>query len=243
MKKSSIIGITIILILIIGLFFIMNNFQKQNIKAELPDVQVIYSISNGWIRWEANLTIDNKGFVLFEEQMPFKGNKTKKSIQLSDEEIYNFKKLVSESDVFNFEDNYDCEPNCPTDQSSSSVKFIIDSKEKLIYMYVPGEMPEKLKQILKEITDMMDKVKLTNDISKDSTCLKAGEIYQSPGGLGKIRGECCDGMDTIAEYTLQEINCELFNQEAGGNSICSNCGNNNCEIGWENICNCPEDCK
>jgi len=79
--------------------------------------------------------------------------------------------------------------------------------------------------------------------SPTATCIKAGQIYQSPAVLGKIQGECCNNMTAIAEYTLPEVNCELFQQEVGGNSICSDCGNNICESDWENKCNCPADCK
>ena len=50
-------------------------------------------------------------------------------------------------------------------------------------------------------------------------------------------------MIPIVQYDLQEINCTLFNQEAGKNSICSACGNGICESNWENKCNCPQDCS
>ncbi|MDD3084179.1 MAG: hypothetical protein PHP82_04090 [Candidatus ainarchaeum sp.] len=75
-------------------------------------------------------------------------------------------------------------------------------------------------------------------------CLEAGEIYQSPAFLGEKRGECCDGLTIIAQYGIVqgEYNCEMFEQLGGGNTICSNCGNDICEE-WENKCNCPKDCN
>ena len=76
--------------------------------------------------------------------------------------------------------------------------------------------------------------------AKIDSCIKGGEIYQSPAVLGKKRGECCSGLGVIAQAATDD--CELFSQMGGGNSICSNCGNNVCES-WENKCTCPEDCK
>ena len=77
-----------------------------------------------------------------------------------------------------------------------------------------------------------------------ASCIKAGEVYQSPAVLGEKKGECCEGLNVIAEYSVapSEVNCELFQTMGGGNSICSACGNGNCEATWENKCNCPQDC-
>jgi len=75
-------------------------------------------------------------------------------------------------------------------------------------------------------------------------CIPAGNVYQSPAGLGEIKGECCEGSSPIAEVFIPltgGFNCEELSV-VGGNSICSACGNGNCESGWENKCNCPEDC-
>jgi len=159
MKKKSwiIIGI----IFIIGILLIAGYVLQQKSKKELPIIQVIFSEGNGWVGWEKTLTINNNGSVIFEEQQPFNGNKTIKSSQLSYEEIQEFKKLVNDANVFNFQDSYSCEPNCPTDQKSSSVKFIIDGKKKFISMYVPGEMPEKFEQILEEIGIIEQKINIS----------------------------------------------------------------------------------
>lgn len=87
--------------------------------------------------------------------------------------------------------------------------------------------------------------KIDKPLIETKICIKAGEIYQSPAALGKVMGECCDNMTTILQYQIppQEVNCEFFDQLAGGNSICSDCGNNKCESARENRCNCPQDCK
>ena len=72
-------------------------------------------------------------------------------------------------------------------------------------------------------------------------CTQAG---QSPDeySFGKyIRSvpDCCEGLKKINVKEYKEGNC--FSLTDSG-SICSDCGNNNCEE-WENPCNCPEDCK
>ena len=70
-------------------------------------------------------------------------------------------------------------------------------------------------------------------------CAKAGEAGPNPSlGPDAPIVECCEGLDTIANYYKTEPECI---QGEGGGSICSDCGNNNCEE-WENECNCPEDC-
>lgn len=85
---------------------------------------------------------------------------------------------------------------------------------------------------------------LNAEKSEDS-CIKAGEIKQSPAILGEIRGECCEGLTEIQEFPVPlagEFNCDEI-QPAGNDLICSACGNNVCEKIWENKCNCPEDCS
>lgn len=79
-----------------------------------------------------------------------------------------------------------------------------------------------------------------------TSCLNAGEIYQSPGGLGKIRGECCSGLIIMPDFPVPSSGnwtCEQFSSIAGNNLLCSACGNKICESEWENKCNCPADCK
>lgn len=52
---------------------------------------------------------------------------------------------------------------------------------------------------------------------------------------------CCDSLDAIA---AEEIDPETGQCEALiGGMICAACGDGQCESGWENPCNCPEDCK
>jgi len=79
------------------------------------------------------------------------------------------------------------------------------------------------------------------EIITNSNCIKAGEVYQSPAVLGKIRGECCANLTVIGQVLASD--CPSPSILVGGNSICSACGNGHCEWLWENKCNCPEDCK
>jgi hypothetical protein len=72
-------------------------------------------------------------------------------------------------------------------------------------------------------------------------CIKAGEEWLNDGG--NILGECCAGLKTISEAPApasSDVKCEDLPLVNGG-SICSDCGNNNCES-WENVCTCPNDC-
>ena len=78
-KIIFLIGLSISLILISGCV------QQEKPKTELPNIKVIYSIGSGWTGWHETLTINNDGSILFEEQQPFDGNKTTKSLQLSNE--------------------------------------------------------------------------------------------------------------------------------------------------------------
>lgn len=73
-----------------------------------------------------------------------------------------------------------------------------------------------------------------------ASCIKAGEVYQSPAVLGKEAGECCEGLAVIVQATSSD--CAQAAVAGGENSICSACGNGSCES-WENKCNCPQDCK
>lgn len=74
-----------------------------------------------------------------------------------------------------------------------------------------------------------------------STCAKAGEISFNDA-TGEVK-ECCSGLDEIGNLpdgTPEE--CTEFSNMEGFGSICTDCGNGNCES-WENRCICPTDCK
>lgn len=75
-------------------------------------------------------------------------------------------------------------------------------------------------------------------------CIGAGEVIQSPSGLGELLGKCCGGLTEIIDFPVPikgEFNCdEIF--PLGSDLLCSDCGNAICES-WENKCNCPEDCE
>ena len=66
-----------------------------------------------------------------------------------------------------------------------------------------------------------------------STCYKSGEGAANSG-------KCCEGLVRIDACSLMktEDKCVCFDHIGP----CSNCGNNICED-WENVCNCPADCK
>ncbi|MCX6818728.1 MAG: DUF333 domain-containing protein [Candidatus Aenigmarchaeota archaeon] len=59
------------------------------------------------------------------------------------------------------------------------------------------------------------------------------------GGEPALVSECCEGMEKIPPTYIYNEDCTSI--MTGWTSICSDCGNGNCET-WENKCNCPEDC-
>ncbi len=73
-----------------------------------------------------------------------------------------------------------------------------------------------------------------------TSCIQAGEIYQSPAVSGVKKGKCCSGLTVIEQATNPD--CEQAKLAGGQDSICSACGNGRCEQ-WENKCNCPQDCN
>lgn len=78
-------------------------------------------------------------------------------------------------------------------------------------------------------------------------CAKAGYTSSNPSlGPDNPNNKCCEGLISISSDLRYEPESEYANEEGcvfmeGGGSICSDCGNDNCER-WENPCNCPDDC-
>ncbi len=67
---------------------------------------------------------------------------------------------------------------------------------------------------------------------KELPCKKAGEEVQV--------SKCCPGLTELLPASVYDKDCEV--KVVGRPSICSDCGNGDCES-WENKCNCPKDCK
>lgn len=68
---------------------------------------------------------------------------------------------------------------------------------------------------------------------KEVACAKAGE----DSGIAK---QCCSGLNNIAKGgEMVNGRCEF---PIGTLGVCSDCGNKICES-WENVCNCPVDCR
>jgi hypothetical protein len=80
-----------------------------------------------------------------------------------------------------------------------------------------------------------------NSSPNPSTCAKAGEISFNDA-TGEVK-ECCSGLKEVGNLpdgTPEE--CANFANMEGFGSICTDCGNSNCES-WENRCICPADCQ
>jgi hypothetical protein len=116
------------------------------------DIQVFYSTGSSWTGWQKNITVDNSGLVYFAEQRPTEGRPINKSYQMNESKKREFRELIFNADVFGLEDSYSCMQDCPTDRPASSIRFVIDGKEKNISIGPPAEMPEGLKKILEEIS-------------------------------------------------------------------------------------------
>ncbi len=74
-----------------------------------------------------------------------------------------------------------------------------------------------------------------------SCCLPHVDDCAGPGQTVAVypgAPQCCPGLTAIPPAIEVEGECELV----VGASICSPCGNDVCDPGWENRCNCPEDC-
>jgi hypothetical protein len=67
-------------------------------------------------------------------------------------------------------------------------------------------------------------------------CLPAGQVVMEAYPEG-----CCDGLQEIsATITVEGGACE---PDPDANPVCAACPDGTCDEGWENTCNCPEDCE
>ncbi|GEM_PF-4104551 len=71
-------------------------------------------------------------------------------------------------------------------------------------------------------------------VEKDDECVGPGET----AGVYPGAPACCPGLKALSPAVMVNGECEF----AMGAVTCSPCGNGICEPGWENKCNCPEDC-
>lgn len=72
------------------------------------------------------------------------------------------------------------------------------------------------------------------------TCGDRGQII----GAAKLPTACCDGLKSVSGPDIKDFDENCNPASTGGLQICSNCGNKICDPEtWENICNCPEDCR
>lgn len=74
-------------------------------------------------------------------------------------------------------------------------------------------------------------------------CIPEGENLVDKHLTGLI-AKCCDGLQSINPYDIVPDNLnDCAGHAINGNyGICSNCGDGICKS-WENICNCPKDCR
>jgi len=120
-----------------------------------------------------------------------------------------------------------------------------------VYFIFRPDQRVKLHNIVNDPTG-----KVEQRIIYDKKCAQAGEEPVSNFDLrtGKIDERntvvnCCPGLkeiqkkqtETISRDKSGEIICGM--KVGAPNSTCSPCGNGKCDTSYEDVCNCPEDCK
>jgi len=79
-----------------------------------------------------------------------------------------------------------------------------------------------------------------DNIESSLSCGKEGEAI----GASNMPNSCCSGLKSLGGWPGgYNDDCDKL-PPPGGLSICTKCGNNQCETyNSENKCNCPEDCR
>jgi hypothetical protein len=115
-------------------------------------IQVFYSTGSSWTGWQKNITVDNSGLVYVVDQRPTDDRPQSRSYQMDDSKKNEFMEAIRKADVYSLKDVYSCMQDCPADRPTRTVKFIIDGKEKTIFIDPPTEIPENLNRILEKIS-------------------------------------------------------------------------------------------
>ncbi|MCX6737094.1 MAG: PKD domain-containing protein, partial [Candidatus Parcubacteria bacterium] len=116
---------------------------------------------------------------------------------------------------------------------------------KYIYLWVADKDPGNYKvniNVSSIGSKVVNKTVTTDTIiqSKVQSCIKEGEkIYTKPDTTGYTT-KCCDGL--TASYAFKTNDSKICGINPGGAGICIKCGDGVCSK-YENICNCPGDCK
>lgn len=128
---------------------------------EEKDVYMKYTVANGLSMSSSTLTIKQNGDVILEtlSARPKLVTKTKK-ITLTKNQFINFKSIVNNAKLFSLKDSYKCEKLCPTDMSTTSIKFNYYEKTKNISMYAPVNLPKELSKVLSNLRAIQIKTSL-----------------------------------------------------------------------------------
>lgn len=104
------------------------------------------------------ITIRNDGTMVWEYIPPLGGeeNKITKLGKITESEFQEFKGLIIEANVFDFENLY--MGDAPTDVPWTSIKFTIDANTKTISMYYSENLPEKLAIIIQKVSEFKDRL-------------------------------------------------------------------------------------
>lgn len=155
-------------------------------------VQVSYSTGGGLtpVPWNDTITVTSDGRLVRERW--WGGNHTVRELNLSPLEFQAFTGIVSGADVFSFQDEYRCAEMCPTDAPGAWVKFIVNGKEKQVFLYSPEALPAKLEQILHAMQDFRKRF----GAGIGEFCGGIGGIPCEPGLKCEIEGDYPDAGGT-----------------------------------------------
>ena len=168
----------IILLVVLSFVFITGCSNGSTLPEQINSFKIRASVRSDdgrQVDFRTSVFVDDKGRVKIAKiyQQPSWGSlityKTKDSA-LSETELIRFKELLSQDDIFSFDDLYRCSPqaidikecyiNEPFLQSAglNYIKFNLDGREKEIEIWASNGVPETLKNIMKEIIGIRDRL-------------------------------------------------------------------------------------
>ena len=139
-------------------FFNAGCSHQAQSEMSLPMVEVIYSTHPNKMSWRKTVTIKNNGLVTIVEQPPAEQsyrNQVIRAEQLTPEDIQAFKKLVTDSHIFDLQESYGCQNNClKNDVSYHALQFTLNDQQKTIAFSQLQAVPPALQQIWSKINQI-----------------------------------------------------------------------------------------
>ncbi|MFH1894452.1 MAG: hypothetical protein ABH813_00910 [Patescibacteria group bacterium] len=158
MTRSKLLLGILILLALVGIIFVINYYVQRSKDITGPAIQVVLSWRGGLLGADDSLTITNDGRLIYVQKDTLMEKPITTKSKLSSEELKNFKKLILESSVFNFRDDYGG-IQLILDLPGKDIEFSINGKTKKIFLTSEGapELPEELEEILNNIYEFKKK--------------------------------------------------------------------------------------